>query len=147
MPAVRLLPDVQTLQRYLDEGLTHQQIADRVFMETGNRVSRSSVSAAISRAGLSAEGTRYQDVIPWRVSVRHIKEYPVRMLRLLGRRRSGGVLTAAEDARLQRWLDTLVEEDAVVAYAPDAEVGFHYIDRGPDDPVDVPIRRRPIRLK
>ena len=127
--------------------MTHAQIAQRIFAETGEAVSRSTVSAALSRAGLTADGVRYDETLPWRVKVQHIKEYPARMLRLLGKRRNGGDLTADETKRLDSWLAMLEQNDAVVAYAPEATQGFHYVDRLPTDSTDIPIRRQTIRLK
>lgn len=150
MPARRILPDNATLRRWVqDEGLTHQQIADRVFATTGEAVSRSSVSAALSRAGISANTARYRDELPWRVKVEHIKEYPARMLRLLGRRRSGAVLTDSESKRLDSWLTMLERDHAVVAYSPDSRYGFYYIEK--DDQIDgkdgIPIRVQTVTVK
>lgn len=132
MPAPRILPDNATLRHLVeDDNLTHQQIADRVFRETGNPVSRSSVSAALSRAGISTPTSRYREEIPWRVKVPHIREYPARMLRLLGRRRSGQELNEQEAARLDSWLAMLEADNAVVGYDPHSEFGFYYIEKNP----------------
>lgn len=149
MPAHRLLPDNATLKRWVeDEGLTHQQIADRVYAETGNRVARATVSAALHRAGLSKPVSRYTDEIPWRVKVEHIKEYPARMLRTLGRRRAGLPLTELENTRLDAWLAKLERDHAVIGYAPDSIYGFYYIEK--DDKTDgldgIPIRRQTIKV-
>lgn len=140
MPAHRLLPDEAILRQWVNEGLSHQQIADRTYRETGNRVSRSSVSAAVSRMGLSTPTNRYREELPWRVKTRHIRAYPARMLRLLGRRRSGQRLNEEEDKRLTAWLNLLDEENAVVAYDPDSEQGFFYVDRKRGDSAEIPIR-------
>ena len=87
MPAKRLLPDNRTLKRWVDSGMTHQEIAHEVERTTGVHVSRSTVSAALSRAGLvEHQRYRYDKEIPWRVKSEHLTQYPVRMLRLLGRR-------------------------------------------------------------
>lgn len=150
MPAHRLLPDTATLRHWVeDEGMTHQQIADRVFRETGQPVSRSSVSAALSRAGISATGNRYHEEIPWRVKVEHIREYPARMLRLLGRRRSGQTLTENESKRLDSWLQMLEDDHAVVAYDPNSRFGFYYIEK--NDRTDglngIPIRLQTVVVK
>lgn len=147
MPAVRLLPDNQTLRRWVEEdGLTHQEIADRIEKETGQRVARSTVSAALSRAGLSAKQERYTDEIPWRVEARHLREYPARMLRLLGRRNRGLSLKEEEDLRLTNWLDMLSEQNAVVAYDPTAVEGFVYTERIDTDPTDLPIRKQIVKV-
>lgn len=148
MPAHRLLPDNGTLRHWVeDEHLTHQQIADRILRDTGQPVSRSSVSAALSRAGISTPGNRYRDEIPWRVKVEHIKEYPARMLRLLGRRRAGLPLNAGETQRLDSWLKQLEDDNAVVAYDPNSKFGFYYIDKEEGDALNgVPIRIQTITV-
>jgi hypothetical protein len=141
--APRLLPPAQDLARLAQAGLTHEQIAEHIFATTGVRVSRSTVSAALSRAGLSETNNRYKRELPWRVKGEHLTQYPARMLRLLGRRRAGAGLTASERERLDAWLEALEENGWVVAYAPDAE-GFLYVvaDEVGDGLDDVPIRRR-----
>jgi hypothetical protein len=148
MPAIRLLPDKNTLQRWLAEGLTHQQMADRVHRETGNKVSRSSVSAAIHRHGLSTDQRRYSETLPWRVKVAHIREYPARMLRLLGRRLADGGLNSEESRRLDSWLSMLEAEHAVVGYDPNSPQGFYYVEK--NDRTDglngMPIRVQEIKV-
>lgn len=149
MGAPRVLPDTATLRHWLqDDGLTHQQIADRIYMTTGERVSRSSVSAALHRAGISKPTARYSQEIPWRVKVEHIKEYPARMLRILGKRRAGGELTDLENQRLDAWLKKLEDDHAVVGYDPNSTFGFYYIEK--DDRTDgadgIPIRRQQIEV-
>jgi hypothetical protein len=150
MPAHKILPDISTLRHWIeDEGLTHQQVADRVFQQTGHPVSRSTVSAALHRAGLSANGSRYREELPWRVKVEHITEYPARMLRLLGRRRAGGVLSDDEGKRLDSWLAQLEAEHAVVGYDPDSKFGFYYIERNDktDNLNGIPIRVQTITIQ
>lgn len=149
MGARRILPDNATLRRWVEEEhLTHQQIADRVWRDTGETVSRSSVSAALHRAGLSTPANRYREELPWRVNLEHIREYPARMLRLLGRKRSGQQLTDVESRRLDAWLHQLADDHAVVGYDPNSKFGFYYIEK--DDAVDgdeIPIRVQPITVK
>lgn len=149
MPAHRILPDNATLRHWVeDEGLTHQQVADRVYAQTGQRVARATVSAALHRAGMSKPNARYSDEIPWRVKIEHVKEYPARMLRLLGRRRAGLPLNDTENIRLDAWLDKLERDHAVIGYAPDSVYGFYYIEK--DDKTDgkdgIPIRRKTITV-
>lgn len=144
MPAPRLLPSDSELRHLVERGLTHQQIADWVLEHLGQKVSRSSVSVALSRAGLSKEAMRYRDELPWRVKAEHLTEYPARMLRLLGRRRADIELTPDEDSRLDAWLEALEESDWVVAYSPEA--GFLYVDADEigDGTDGIPIRKRTI---
>lgn len=145
MAAPRLLPPTSELAKLVEDGLTHAQIAERVERTTGVRVSRTAISVALHRAGLSKDAMRYKTELPWKVRGEHLTQYPARMLRLLGRRRVGMELTAEESERLDAWLEGLVEKDLVVAYAPDYE-GFLYVyaDEREDRPDGVPIRRRTI---
>jgi hypothetical protein len=128
----------------VEEGLTHVEIAERILATTGQRVSRSTVSVALSRAGLTKEAARYKEELPWKLRGEHLTQYPARMLRLLGRRRAEIELTDEEDARLDAWLEGLEEKQLVVAYSPDR--GFLYVDADEkNDGADgVPIRRRVI---
>lgn len=145
----RILPDKATLRRWVeDEGLTHAQIAERIYLQTGEPVARSSISAALSRAGLSGTRPRYKDTLPWKVKVAHLSEYPARMLRLLGRRLEGDrPLTAEENRRLDSWLTMLAEDKLVVAYDPrNMDQGFHYVDRTKAEArARIPIRRQTVR--
>ena len=142
-----LVPDKNTLIRWAEEGLTHQQMADRVLETTGVRVTRTAISAAMVRYGLAADGKRYKDMIPWRVKVLHAKAYPVRMLRLLGRRFDGGELNDIENQALDRWLETMKENRTVVAYDPESDAGFFYIDKKhKDHRGSAPVRRKPITV-
>lgn len=143
MAAPRLLPPTSELARLVADGLTHQQIADRIEQATGVRVSRSTISAALSRAGLSATGNRYRAEIPWRVKGEHLTQYPARMLRLLGRRNGGQDLPDDEQERLDAWLEALEEKGLVVAYAPETK-GFIYVhaDEIHDGLNGIPIRVR-----
>ena len=147
MAPPQIVPDKNTLQRWIDEGLTHQQMADRVFEMKGQRVSRNAISAAMKRYGLSKEGARYAEEIPWRVNNLHAKAFQLRMLRLLGRRRTGRELTSAESKQLREWLKRLSDESAIVAYDPDSDRGLVYIDaKWKDHDRDIPIRRKEIHL-
>ena len=48
-----LVPDKNTLMRWHEEGLTHAAMADRVFEETGNRVTRTAIRDSSTSAGSS----------------------------------------------------------------------------------------------
>lgn len=145
MVAHRLIPDKSTLEHWVrDEHLTHAQIAQRIYATTGHMVARSSVSSALSKHGLTNPTPRYNEEVPWRVANEHLKEYPVRMLRTLGRKRAGLELPDGDEERLASWLDRLRQDDFVVAYDP--EGGFVYTAREAGDPVDIPIRVRPVRI-
>jgi hypothetical protein len=139
MPA-RILPPVSRLRQLVDQGMTHQQIADLITQETGSPVGRSTVSAALHRAGEAQLAKKYPDEIPWTVHERHQTHYAPRMLRLLGRRRKGIANSAEMDARLDAWLKQLSDAGAVVTYVPDTTEGFFYV-RGVPDLEGVPVQR------
>ena len=144
MAAPRILPPVAELQKLVDQGMTHAQIASKLSQKTGHKIARSTISAALSRAGASDTGTRYAEEIPWRVRGEHLTQYPVRMLRLLGRRHKKIDLRADEAQRLDNWLAGLHQKNLVVAYSPEA--GFMYVeaDEVHDGQDGIPIRRRTI---
>lgn len=139
MPA-RILPPVSRLRQLVEQGMTHQQIADLITHETGYHVGRSTVSAALHRAGEAQLAKRYPEEIPWRVKEVHQAHYAPRMLRLLGRRRKGIANSAEMDARLDAWLKQLADNGAVVVYVPDTEDGFFYV-QGTADENGIPVQR------
>ena len=141
MPA-RVLPSKDELKKMLDRDMTHAEIAAEVTRRTGVKVSRSSVSAAVHRAGLSKTNKRYPEEIPWTVRVEHLTHYAARMLRLLGRRRAGIENSPEMDTRLDAWLETLEETHSVVTYLPDTVEGFFYIDGEPNEK-GIPIIEEP----
>ncbi len=132
------------LQKLVDQGMTHSEIAQHLEAKLGHKVARSSVSASLSRAGKTSEGTRYTQEIPWRVKGEHLLQYPARMLRLLGRRNLGLPLSDEQSHRLDNWLANLREKNLVVAYSE--SVGLIYVDADEvhDGHEGIPIRRRTI---
>ena len=128
MAAPRFVPSDSTLAKWRDEGLTAQQIVARIKEREGVEVAVGTVYAALSRAGLS-DRIRYQDYIPWRVRSDHANAFPLIMLRLAARRSAGQVLPAEREAKLDRWIARLEQEDAVVAYVKDSPDGFYYVPR------------------
>mgnify|MGYP002640913268 CR=1 FL=1 len=140
MSAKRLLPSESTLEKWVDEGLTHQEIVDRVFERENIVVSKSAVAAALSRAGLTNR-VRYETHIPWSpIRVDHSRAYPLSMLRFLARRDAGLPLTKDQSERLDSWLKRLEDEDAVVGYVYDDPNGFKYFRRKKSDIKYPPIR-------
>lgn len=148
MAPPKFTPDKPTFERWLEEGLTHQQMADRVYQQTGRKITRAAVTLALMSYGLAGQKPRYKETVPWRVRVDHAKAYPVRMLRLLGRQRAGLELNDKEQALLDAWLEHITNENLIVAYDPDDDTGFHYVDakfRDHDDE-DLPLRKKTIHL-
>ena len=70
MPAKRLLPSDSTLIKWQEEGLTHQDIVDRIRERDGIVVGRSTVAVAFSRMGMTNR-IRYEDWLPWHIKSIH----------------------------------------------------------------------------
>lgn len=140
----RISPTPKELERFLADGLTHDQIVDEVYEATGIRLQRGTISSAIARAGL-AEMTRYEEELPWTVRSEHQRDYPAKMLRCLARRRRDDPITENENQRLDSWLARMERDGTVVVYDP--EVGFAYGLRSPDDPPDIPIHPVEVKIK
>jgi len=141
------LPPEAELRRFMEEGRTHAEIRVECERVAGRRFANATTSAMLSRASMTTkEGHRYFESIPWRIRPEHATEYAARMLRLLGRRRTGVPLSDDDTAHLDSWLGMLERERLVVAYRPDAEEGFRYVDEelrsGPNP--DIPIRVQPL---
>ena len=131
MPAQRYLPDSATLAT-MSLTMTHQQIADQIFRDTGWKVARSTISAALSRAG-KTNPVRYT-TIPWSpIKVSHNHHYALTMLRLVARREAGKELTPEQTVRLDSWLKRMSDEDAILAYEYDSDDGFYYVRRKKSD--------------
>lgn len=149
MTRPRKLPSDRELLYLKESGMTHAEIAEHIALKTGEPVARSTVSVALSRAGFTNLGRRYKEEVPWVVKSRHHSEYPVRMLRALGRRRSGTDQNEDEAKRLDGWLDRLESQDLIVAYcydAPDNSPGFVYITAAAKDhDLDIPHRQKIVK--
>jgi len=140
MPAKRLVPSDSILEKWVDEGLTHQQMVDRVMETEHVEVSKSAIAAALSRAGLTNR-VRYDKYIPWTpIRPDHARAYPLSMLRFLARRDHKLPLTAEQSDRLDSWLERLDRENAVVDYVYDDPDGFVYRRRKKGDLKNPPIR-------
>ena len=89
----RILPDVDVLLSWRAEGLTQQQMADRIN-EANKRehgsdfapVTRSAVSVALSRADKADARPRYPEQIPWSpIAPEHQKSHLLTLLRTWAR--------------------------------------------------------------
>lgn len=118
----------------VERGMTHAQIAQAVFQQTGYPVATKTVSAALSRANATSPAKRYPQELPWTVREEHQTHYAARMLRLLGRRNSGVQNSAEAEQRLDSWLAKLAHSEAVVIYVPETASGFFYVQGEPDVP-------------
>lgn len=140
MAPPKVLPPIDQLQRWVEAGYTHEEITGLILEQTGNKVSRSSVSVALHRAGKTTTLPRFDEELPWTVRSQHAAQYPARMLRALGRRRRGMDLAVEESRKLDKWLTKVSDHGIVVAY--DDEHGFFYVPaRGDDGSDGIPIRR------
>lgn len=133
MAPPRILPPTDQLMRWVEAGYTHEQITDLIYTETGHRVSRSTVSVALHRAGKTTPQDRFDEELPWTVRAPHLARYPARMLRALARRRRDLPLSESEGNKLDRWVAKLSEHNIVVAYDPDSDAGFFYVPVRGDD--------------
>jgi hypothetical protein len=136
------------MRAYLDQGLTHAEIAEAWLKDSGVEIKRSTISMAIARYGLKDHSPRahmrHSDLIPWKLESEHVYRPEARLLRLEGRRRAGNELAPAEERWLENWKKELREAGAVVHYEPDTEDGFFWVSRsdpkvvttGPDDLID-----------
>lgn len=133
MARPRVIPGDDQLRRMVERGMTHVQIAEQVSKETGVQVSRSTISAAISRAGLS-QRIRYSSTVPWSpIKTEHNHHYALEMLRVAARIEAGDKVPAARLDRFNSWERRLRESDAVVAYRYNSPDGFYYVPRRPED--------------
>jgi hypothetical protein len=116
MPAQRILPSDEEL-RYLvqEKGLSQSEIARLVEERVGRKISRSAVSVALNRAGLSGPREPRAELMPAGVREDHAGMYPARMLRAESRLRQG-LLPESERLRLESWKETLRAKGKGVAY-------------------------------
>lgn len=125
MAAPRILPSDSQLGRWREAGLSLNQICDRIETETGIRPARSSIGAALSKAGLT-NPVRYDEYIPWKVRAEHRSAYQLYQLRVAARLDRGLPVRDGDKERLDRWIAELDELNAVVDYDPTTPEGFLY---------------------
>lgn len=138
MPARRILPSDSKLADLVEQGMTHQQIADWVEAQTGEPVTRAAVATALYRAGLTKR-VRYDKHIPWTVPVEHQHDYNLWMLRVWARDDMGLPVSETDMKRYRAWRERLDEAGAVVAFDP--AVGFFAVERRDSDAPEDIIRR------
>lgn len=126
-----MAPGATELRRYVSKGLTQQQIADAWEKDSGHRVTRSAIAMALARFDVESAHPRprYEDMLPWTVVSEHRMAWDARMLRLEGRRRSGGKLTKQEKHLLTQWKEMLDQKNAVITYDPATPEGFYLTPR------------------
>lgn len=138
----RDLPDLITLRRWYDEEprLSAQQMADRLFEQTGVRVTRHAFSAAWARNGFPPRNLRHNDLLPANMRLDHQKLYDTEMIRRFSARRQGKVFDEKEEQRINSWLLNLRDAKVVLVYRRDTQKGWHPVKRRPTDDPDLPVR-------
>lgn len=132
MARPRISPTPQLIERWRDEGLTHQQMADRWEREHHVKVSRGTISSTVSRYGLKVQPD-HSDLLPWTVKSKHQRHYAAKMLRVYGRLNQYLPVSDDEWKRVRSWQARLDRRNEVVTYDP--EIGFSYVPRDLlDDP-------------
>ena len=131
MPARRKMPSDSILEKWVAEGLDHEQIRQRIKEEFNEDVALSSVSGHMSRIG-ATNRIKYSDWIPWgRISLDHNHNYTLNMLRIGARLDRGKPVRDIDKGRFERWSKELQQKKLVVHYDYDTMEGFFYVKRRP----------------
>lgn len=154
---VKVLPDKEVFQKWLEEDPppTQQQMVERIFEMTGQRVTRPAISMALRRYGFKPMKNRWSDLLPWRVREEHLHTYIPNQLRWEAARRAGWPNGKPKDEvirTLDFWLkelDTWTNAEgertgAVVHYEPDSVDGWFYVPREPRDYDGIPKGVQPL---
>jgi hypothetical protein len=133
MARPRILPSDSTLVKWVDEGLTHEQITARIEEQTGYRPSRSTVSASLSKAGLTTP-IRYTKLIPWRpIKLEHNTHRYLTNLRIGARIEQGLPVSDGEKNRWENFYRNILDARAILVYIYDSPEGFYTVHRYPDE--------------
>ena len=137
MPTPRKLPEVRTLVRMRNKGMTLKEIGDLYDTTEGG------VWAALNEAGETTERHTYKEVIPYEIDERHRYLQIMEQFRRMNKLLRGGKLTDVDRRRLTKWLTAMKEDNVVVCYHPEAPAkgnalspvkgGFYYADREDSD--------------
>lgn len=130
----------QNLEGWLEEGLTRQQIIEKVAGLSGRPpMSKAAVSMAMARWGIPPRRARYDRTLPWRIQGEHATAKEAALLRFLGKRLAGGTLRDQDASWLADWIERLRDAGSpVIAYYPDSPDGFYPVRRESVDTLDVP---------
>ena len=129
MPAKTKIQDAAEVRRWLDEGRTYDWMIQEYGRKYELSVSRGMFSNFRARNGMDRRVARDDDLIPWAVKPEHRWAYPLAMLRVEARRRTGFDLRATDADRLEKWKARLVAEGLVVHYEPGTKQGWWYVPR------------------
>lgn len=124
-PRVRA-PGKEWLTDRISEGLSDQEMSDRWFEESGERLSRQGINRVVRLYDLRPRLERFDDMIPWTVKAEHAGHWYHRLLYVAARLRRG---LPVEDKWRKSWEnfkeDHLDAEGMVIAYLPDSPEGFY----------------------
>lgn len=142
MPNVKV-PNVDEVVRWIKDGKKLTWIVDEIKRKYGIEVGYSTIVDIRRRSGLPPRIGRHDELIPWRVELRHRHRMAPKMLRALGRRRAGESNGVTVEEELDRWLVARAESSAeapegtVVHYEPSTDQGWWYVPRRPGIDTDV----------
>jgi DNA-binding transcriptional ArsR family regulator len=127
------MPSDSVLEHWVEEdGLTHEEIQQRIKEIYNEDVALSTVSGHLSRIGLTNR-VRY-DEIPWeRIALDHNHAYPLSMLRIAARINRGLDVRPVDQRRFDRWKTELLRKNLRVHYEYDSPEGFYYVAARPED--------------
>jgi hypothetical protein len=118
------------LEKLVDKGMTHGEIAEYLTSTLHTQVTRSAVSVALSRAGrVKRRGEDKATPAEWTVLPEHANKVDLHMLRVNKRLRDGKAVRDVDVERHRHWLQRLEEADAVVHYEPRSRAGFWWVPR------------------
>lgn len=122
------MPPDATIQAWLEAGLTHQAMADRWYEMSEGRWApgRKAFSMRISRRGWSTPMERCP-LVPWHVVQDHLHLYEPKMLRRVWQLRRGDDLSEHDLSRIDKFLDDLREQKAVIHYEPDTVLDSPFV--------------------
>tara|TARA_X000001036_G_scaffold208736_1_gene196268 strand:- start:1568 stop:1984 length:417 start_codon:yes stop_codon:yes gene_type:complete len=125
------MPSDSILEKWVEEGMDHEEIQQKIKIDFHEDVALSSVSGHLSRIG-ATNRIKYSDWIPWaRISLDHNHHYTLNMLRIGARIDRGLQVRGTDKRRFDRWSTELQEKKLVVHYDYDTMEGFFYVKRRP----------------
>ena len=125
------MPSDSILEKWVEEGMDHEEIQQKIKIDFHEDVALSSVSGHLSRIG-ATNRIKYSDWIPWaRISLDHNHHYTLNMLRIGARLDRGLQVRGTDKRRFDRWSTELQEKKLVVHYDYDTMEGFFYVKRRP----------------
>jgi hypothetical protein len=142
MPATKIQDRAEVL-RWFEQNKTYAWMVEQYKKKYNIETTEPMWAAFRRRNQIERRNTRSDDLIPWKLKDEHRHLYPAMMLRTEGRLRAGKPVAADKARKLERWKQSLQEDNLVVHYDPETPEGFFYIPR---EEQDTDLIRKP-RLK